>query len=192
MTSRIPNAFNRVRVISSKVRPLSWTRALGRVSVSGRRRVPSPAARIIAFIAETLQLKMTHHDFHSVLGAKAFGQLLREIHRPVLPSGATERDHQILEPALLIAADTRIHERQHARKKLVHAFLLIQVVNYRRIFSCQALEAFLAAGIRKAAPVENESAAIPRFVLRQFAVERKTENADHKIFRFRSQTQELL
>ena len=51
------------------------TSALGRSSVSGRRRVPSPAARTIAFItrltgesspvAHLLQFDVPHHDFHA-------------------------------------------------------------------------------------------------------------------------------
>ena len=51
MTSVTPAVRRRVRVISRSVRPESSTRALGRESVSGRRRVPRPAARIMAFIA---------------------------------------------------------------------------------------------------------------------------------------------
>src|SRR5690242_10310496 len=50
MTSVTPKVRSRARVISSSVRPESSTRALGRVSVRGRRRVPRPAARIMAFI----------------------------------------------------------------------------------------------------------------------------------------------
>src|SRR2546428_8827278 len=50
ITSLIPKERKRERVISSSVRPPSSTRALGRLSVSGRRRVPRPAERIMAFI----------------------------------------------------------------------------------------------------------------------------------------------
>src|SRR5580700_7752392 len=50
MASVMPKVRRRVRVISRRVRPFSSTRALGRVSVRGRRRVPRPAARILAFI----------------------------------------------------------------------------------------------------------------------------------------------
>src|SRR5712692_6952332 len=50
ITSVIPKERRRESVISRSVRPLISTRALGRVSVSGRRRVPRPAARIMAFI----------------------------------------------------------------------------------------------------------------------------------------------
>src|SRR5579863_1737197 len=52
MTSVTPKVRRRVRVISRRVRLLSSTRALGRVSVRGLRRVPRPAARIMAFIGE--------------------------------------------------------------------------------------------------------------------------------------------
>src|SRR6267378_1698180 len=50
MTSVTPKACRREKVISRRVRPESSTSALGRLSVSGRRRVPRPAARIMAFI----------------------------------------------------------------------------------------------------------------------------------------------
>src|SRR6266436_1483175 len=50
MTSVTPKVRRRERVISRRVRPESSTSALGRVSVIGRRRVPRPAARIMAFM----------------------------------------------------------------------------------------------------------------------------------------------
>src|SRR5258708_32170438 len=50
MTSVTPKERRRERVISSSVRPAISTSALGRLSVSGRKRVPRPAARIIAFM----------------------------------------------------------------------------------------------------------------------------------------------
>src|SRR6266436_175205 len=59
----------------------------------------------------------------------------------------------------------------------MHAFLLVQVVDYRLILAAQSLEALFASWIRKAAPIENKSAAVPRLVLRQTLVKRKTENA---------------
>src|ERR1700758_5589751 len=49
MTLFTPHERRRVRVISRSVRPEISTRALGRSLVSGRKRVPSPAARIMAF-----------------------------------------------------------------------------------------------------------------------------------------------
>ncbi len=45
-------------MISRRVRPESSTRALGRESVSGRRRVPRPAARTMAFIEEASAKKL--------------------------------------------------------------------------------------------------------------------------------------
>src|SRR5260370_40161825 len=52
ITSLSRKVRRRERVISSRVRPESSTRALGRVSVRGFRRVPRPAARIMAFIGD--------------------------------------------------------------------------------------------------------------------------------------------
>src|SRR5580704_8005599 len=50
MASVMPKVRRRLTVISRSERPLISTRAFGRVSVRGRRRVPRPAARIMAFI----------------------------------------------------------------------------------------------------------------------------------------------
>ena len=55
----------------------------------------------------------------------------------------------------------------HTGQKLVHAFLLIEIFDHRSIFAGQWFEALFAAGIRQAAPVENKSAAIAGFILRQ-------------------------
>src|SRR6266446_1596537 len=110
MTSVMPKVRRRVRVISRRVRPASSTRALGRSSVSGRRRVPRPAARIMAFIeglslegfalAEFFEFDMAEDDFEAVAGAEAPGQLLGEEDRAMLAASASERDHQILEATL--------------------------------------------------------------------------------------------
>src|SRR5713226_4032379 len=115
ITSVIPKVRRRVRVISSSVRPESSTRALARVSVSGRRRVPRPAARIIAFItalslAHFLQLDVADHNFQAVSVAQTFCQLFRQVDRAVLASGAAEGDHEILEAALLVSAHAGIHQ----------------------------------------------------------------------------------
>src|SRR5271165_5879528 len=119
MTSRTPKELKRVRVISRSVRPATSTRALGRVSVSGRRRVPSPAARIMAFIGglsffHLFQFEMAHDDFEAVPEAQAFGQLLREKNRAVLAARAAEGNHQILEAALLIVVYGGVQQRKHA------------------------------------------------------------------------------
>src|SRR5579883_2184614 len=57
MISSTPKSRSREIVISSSVRPSSSTSAFGRSFVSGRSRVPSPAARIIAFIASPARLE---------------------------------------------------------------------------------------------------------------------------------------
>src|SRR6266478_1633097 len=105
----------------------------------------------------------------------------------MLPAGASEGHHQVLEAALPVTAHAGIHQRHHAGEKLVYAFLLIQIIDYRRVFSGQRLEALFAAGIREAAAVKNKSAAVPALVPRQTAVKRETENPHDEIFRFARQ-----
>src|SRR5882724_6582380 len=63
------------------------------------------------------------------------------------------------------------------------AFLLIEVVDDRSVFAGESLEALFASGIREAAAIENEAAAIAAFVLRQALVKRKTENAHDEVVR---------
>src|SRR5260370_33087781 len=76
----MPKVRKRERVISSRVRPESSTRALGRVSVRGFRRVPKPAARIMAFIGGAMQGSGEWRvGGGEVLerGAKEYGETLR-------------------------------------------------------------------------------------------------------------------
>src|ERR1700676_803414 len=116
MMSFTPKVRRRAMVISSSARPLISTRALGRSLVSGRRRVPSPAARIMAFMGPSrlglalkefgmkiLQAEVTDYYFDAGFAAEAFGHLFGQVHGAVLAAGAAEGDHQILEAALLIA-----------------------------------------------------------------------------------------
>src|SRR5467141_3486295 len=99
----------------------------------------------------------------------------------MLAAGTAERDHQILEAALLIVADAGIHQRQDAGEKLMHALLLIEIVDDRAVFAGKSLEALFAAGIGEAAAIEDEAAAVAGFVLGQGLVEGKTENPHDEI-----------
>src|SRR5713226_7405953 len=113
---------------------------------------------------------MPHHHIHPVPAAQTFRQLLRQIYRAMLATGAAERHHQALEAATLIIAHTGIHQRYDAGEKLLYALLLIQIINHRHIFARESLEALFASGIRKAAAVENESAPMPGLVFRRAPV----------------------
>ena len=59
------------------------------------------------------------------------------------------------------------------------------------VFAGERLEAFFAAGIRQAAAVKNEAAAVAAFVLWKAAVKRKAVDADGEIVRFRSEAEQL-
>src|SRR5713101_8169661 len=113
---------------------------------------------------------MMHHHFHSTPGVQMFGQLLRQIDRAMLAAGAAERHHQVVEAATLIRADACVHQRHDAGEKLLHALLLIEIVDYRRVFASEGFEALFAPGIWEAAAIENESASISGLVLRQASV----------------------
>src|SRR5260370_21026167 len=187
ITTRTSNARIRASVISSSVRPATSTSALGRLSVSGRNRVPSPAAKTIAFIgapsfAELLQLHVPHRHLNPILGTQVLRKVLRQIDRAMPPARASERHHQVFEAAFLITTHARIHQRHHTSEKLVHALVLIEVVNHRRVLAGLRLEALLAPRIRKPASIENKSSAVPAFIFWKSAVEGKTQNQHHHIF----------
>ncbi len=65
----------------------------------------------------------------------------------------------------------------------MHALLLIEVVDHRRIPARKRLEALFAPGIRQAASIKNKSAAIPALIFRQPAMKGETENPHHQIVR---------
>src|SRR5205085_12408901 len=102
------------------------------------------------------KLQVLYADFNSTPLAQTLRQLLRKKYRAMLPACAAERHHQIFEAALLISGDACIHQRKNAGEKLVHAFLLIEIVDHRSIFPRQFLKALLASGIGKAAAIENK------------------------------------
>ena len=52
----------------------------------------------------------------------------------MLASGATERDHQVGETATLVSGDGGINQRLGSREVLMHALLLIEVVNHWIVF----------------------------------------------------------
>src|SRR5690348_12924871 len=99
----------------------------------------------------------------------------------MLTAGTAERDHEILEAALLVTGDRGVHQGKHARQELVHTVLLVQVFDHRRILAGQRLEAFFAAGIRQAAAIEYEASAVAALVLRQSLMKREAEYADDEI-----------
>src|SRR5215475_161847 len=232
MISSTPNVFSRSIVISKRVRPLIATRALGVLSVRGRRRVPRPAARIMAFIAgrqlrcrdgreislytsrpihknesekqrcrfvpfemtgpvqlansfaHLFEFDVAEVDVEAIAVAEALGELFGEKDGAVLAAGAAEGDHQTLEAAGLIVGDAGVHKRIDRRQELVNAFLLIQILDDRCVFSSEFLEFFFAAGIRKAAAVKNEAATVAAFIFGKLAVERKAANPDNEVVGF--------
>src|SRR3984893_10951522 len=109
----------------------------------------------------------------------------------MLAPGAAERNHQTLEAAGLIIADAGIHKREDTGEKLMHAVLLIEIVDHRGVLAGESLEAFLASGIREAAAIENEASAISGFVLWETLVKGKAENPHNEVLGVRSQALQL-
>src|SRR5277367_4877426 len=109
---------------------------------------------------------MPQLDARAVPLAQALRQLFGEIDRSMLAAGAAKGDAQTCESARLIRLDTGFHERKHAGEIVMRAFLLIQIFDHRRIFACEGLELFFAAGVWDASSIENKPTAVAAFVFR--------------------------
>src|ERR1039457_999929 len=96
----------------------------------------------------------------------------------MLAAGAAERDHEVFESAALIAADACVHKRQDVGKILVHALLLLEIVDDWLVLAGHRAEALFASGVGKAAGVEYKSAAVAGFVGGHFMVEGEAEDTD--------------
>src|SRR5262245_39994535 len=142
-----------------------------------QRRAPSPSCRLL------LQLQVMQDDFHSLFFAQVASQLLRQKYRAMLPAGTSKRNRQALESAALVVGDTRFDQRHYVLEVLVHALLLIEVVNHGRIFAGEGLEPLFSPRIGEAADVEDESTAMAGLVFRRTtAMEGKTEDAYNEFF----------
>jgi len=163
---------------------------------SGRETAALPkrpfGGRAAISLAQLLQAEMAEDDFEAVFAAEAFCELLGQVDGAVLAAGAAEGDHEILEAALLVDADSGVYQREDAGQELMDAFLLIEVVDDRGVFAGQGFETLFAARIGEAAAIENEAAAVSGFVGGQGLVKGKTENPHDQIIRFRSQAQQSL
>src|SRR5438270_10789422 len=102
---------------------------------------------------------MAHDHFHPVAIAQMFRQFFGEVDGTMLASCTPERDHPGLEAPALISAQARVHQRNSAGQKLMHALLPAEIVNHRGVFAGERLETFIAPRIAKTPCVENEAAA---------------------------------
>src|SRR5260370_38596430 len=130
---------------------------------------------------------MPHDHTHASPRAQPFCQLLRQTNRAMLSAGAAERNHQTLKSTPLIFAHAGIYQRHHAGQELMHAFLLIQIVDHRCISTRERLEALLSSWIWQAAAIENESAAMASFAFRQSAMKGEAHNPHRSVARAGSQ-----
>src|SRR5262249_34043557 len=144
------------------------------------------------FRAHAVQFAVNDDYFHAGTPAQTLRNLLCQIDGAMLASGASERDHEMLESAALIVANAGVQQRHDACQKLMHALLLVEIVDDWRVAARKLLESLFAARIRKAPPIENEAAAVAAFVFRQAAVEREADNAHHEAVGIRRQSLQLL
>src|SRR6202142_1624251 len=100
----------------------------------------------------------------------------------MLAAGTAERDGKASEAATLICFYAGIHEREHAGEILMRTFLLIEILDPRRVFARKCFEFFLASWIGNASRVENESTAVAGFVFGYALPIGKAANPYHQIF----------
>src|SRR5262245_43300214 len=105
---------------------------------------------------------MPNCHVHPVALPQMPGELFGQEHRTVLTSSAAERNHEVLKTAALVVVHGRVHERHNAGHELVHAFLLIEVLDDGSVAAGKRLEPFFSAGIWKTATIENKAASISR------------------------------
>src|SRR5690348_18142222 len=99
---------------------------------------------------------MPQDHVDSVPGTQVIGQLIGEIGRAMLTSGAPKGDHQVVKAAALIVAQAGIHQRSGTAQKLVDALLPAEIIDHQRIFSRERLEPLFASWIGQASTVENK------------------------------------
>ena len=121
---------------------------------------------------------MAQNNFNSVARTQVSAELFSQEDRPVLPSSATERDHQVGETATLVSGDRRINQRLGSREVLMHALLLIKVVNHWIVFPGKHFEAFFATWVGKTPRVEYISTAVTTVVGGHLMVEGEAEDTD--------------
>src|ERR1019366_9496239 len=95
----------------------------------------------------------------------------------MLAACAPERHRQARKAVTLVCTDAGIHQRRGAGEKIMHALLLIEIVDHWCVFARKSLERFFAPGIRYVTGIENESPAVPRLVPRYTPSIRKTEDS---------------
>src|SRR5712691_13363811 len=104
----------------------------------------------------------------------------------MLSAGAAERYHQALETAALVFAHAGVHQRHHTGQKLMHALLLIEIIDHGSVFTREQFKSLFASGIGQAAAIENESAAISALIIWHAAMKRKRKYAHGKVICFGS------
>ena len=118
------------------------------------------------FRLHPFQFAMPHDHFYAIPSPQAFRDLLGQIHRTVLPTGAGKRHHKVLKAASLPLNHMGVNQRHHVSQKPMHTFLLIEILDHRSVFASESLETLFATGIRQAAAIENIASAISAVILR--------------------------
>ena len=163
------------RARASAVLPPRQVR-FGRLSVSGRRRVPRPAAKISAFILLSLEnfcverlldVLLAVHELHLDVEflVDMLCHVLRAVDRTVLSAGASEANHQIRESALLVAFHRGVDKGIGVVEKLEYLAVVLKKLYHLVVEARKRLVALILAGVVDGAAVKHVAAAVARRVV---------------------------
>ena len=99
----------------------------------------------------------------------------------MLPARAAEREHEVGEAALQIAAHVGIGEAIHAVEKYENFPIVFKELNHRLVAAREFFVRLVSPGVVRAAAVEHVAAAVAAFVLRNAFFITETEHAHHEV-----------
>ena len=102
---------------------------------------------------------------------QALRQLFSKIDGAVLATGASKADHKMVEAALSVTANAGLRKRKRVGEETFDRWLVREIGCDRSIFAGQQLKLPQATGVRQAAGVKDEAAAVSAGVVRKAAVE---------------------
>src|SRR6266536_6506958 len=92
----------------------------------------------------------------------------------MLPAGASEGDHQMLEAAALVLTHAGLNQFHGGGEKLLHHWLPVQIFHHCGILSAEPLEPLLPPRIGQRARIEDKASAVAALVGQRTAMKRKT------------------
>ena len=174
-TSSVTPADVRRRITRSIIgAPPTSSRAFGVLSVSGRSRLPTPAARIIAFIAASPSCaRWRTSTFTGNCSRRCCRQPLGAVDRAVLAAGAAEGDDEVGEVARLVVLDGLVDQREDVAEEVAHGGLALEERDHGIVAARQLRVLLEPAGVGQRPAVEHVAAAVSLLVGRHAVLVRE-------------------